>query len=724
MNSLDWKFTWYTDWEEILNPEFMQQWQQWLDLAKLSHVFYHPLIAEAWINTYRPLRNLKPFFCKAESEGNLFFLPLILWTKNWKNGFQRVLEPIGATDFDYHDPIWAGGSDTSVFHSYWEVFITEIKRKFRFKADMISLPGMRFKGISGGWVEEDTICIYNDLTAYHSEELLLQSLNASLRGDIRRQIRRLEEQGVVTLHQYRSHSQPEIQPSFNRFLTTHSERWPHAYKAPGFHAELLKKALDSGVVSYSELRLNGTSISWHLGFLWHSHYYYYMPAIEPVYSKFSPGKIHLYYLLVECIQRGITVFDHLRGKEDYKGQWSENFAHIYCYKHYGTSIPSRLRNFIALKAKKFVLELPAVKPNHVLNSEHEIVTQTTQKNPFKVIRKLSWREIFSPEFQEKWLYFYTLNPENQVFFHPSLCRAWVETYDSLRNIKPLFYLITWDNKEVLIPLILWKRNWKHVGHKLIKPIGHGDFDYSDPLSNTLLSKDEWQKCWSAVINDIQAGQSYDCISIRNLHERSIGTEMNWVRNEVCPYIDIGNCKNLKSFISQLPAKRAKDLRRRSRRLNEAGKVQINNFTSAEQEEALSELEIMLQIHSEHWPNAYKAPGFHANLIKYGLEAGTVHFSTFSLDGKTISWRLGFILGKRYYSYMPAYIQEYADFSPGKLHLLECIGYAIEHGCTVFDMLRGNEEYKSEWATGSDSIGIFKIGKSSLPSKIKNTMIKK
>lgn len=719
----DWKFTWFESWEIVLSPEFISQWEKWFGIAQMSHVFYHPQIALAWIKTYREIREISPFFCKAECNGNLFFIPLILWRKNWKNAFQRQLEPLGASDYDYHDPIWIGGNTSIDFGLFWDAFIHEIKIKFHKKADSIVLPGMRHSGNGLGWKEEDTICIYNDLTASSTEQLMLQSLNASLRGDIRRQIRRLEEQGALSFYKHNDIKDQITKQNFELFLQLHTERWPNAYKAPDFHANLLKNGLAEGLVDFTELRLNEIPISWHLGFLWQNHYYYYMPVIAPAFARYSPGKIHLYYLLKECISKGMTVFDHLKGQEDYKGQWSNNYAHIYSFSQYSLHFQSRLRNHLATRVRSGISKiLKAEQISNIKFKKNE--NETSSQRNVRVQCITDWSDIQSHEFQTKWLDFYKQNTDNHVFFHPSLSMAWIETYLKLRDIKPLFYLLSWDEKEVLMPLVFWKKNWKHLRQKAIKPIGHNDFDYADPLTNSSLTASEWNKVWGLILNDIKQTQKYDKIAIRNIHQECSGNDYSWSAEEFCPFIDLKAFSTLSDFFNSLPGKQAKELRRRYRRLNEIGKVELHHFTATEVQEALGELTQMLQAHSMHWPKAYKAPGLHSNLVKKGLEAGTLHFSVLKLDGNTISWRIGFMQGKRYYSYMPAYLQLYANYSPGKLHQIECIGYAIEHGCHVFDMLRGNEAYKSEWASGEWPVGSIRTernnnlrkGINSIPSK--------
>ena len=98
-------FEWITDWDTIYSQKFQEKWLKLHQKAFNSHVFFHPALCTAWIDTYRPIRNLQPLFCIAKQEHTTIFLPLVLWKKNWKNAFQKIVISVGYSDFDYHDAL-------------------------------------------------------------------------------------------------------------------------------------------------------------------------------------------------------------------------------------------------------------------------------------------------------------------------------------------------------------------------------------------------------------------------------------------------------------------------------------------------------------------------------------------------------------------------------------------------------------------------------------------
>ena len=84
-------FEWITDWDTIYSQEFQEQWLKWHETAVNSHVFFHPGLCMAWLETYKAFRNLKPLFCIAKYEHTTVFLPLVLWKKIGKMHFKKWL---------------------------------------------------------------------------------------------------------------------------------------------------------------------------------------------------------------------------------------------------------------------------------------------------------------------------------------------------------------------------------------------------------------------------------------------------------------------------------------------------------------------------------------------------------------------------------------------------------------------------------------------------------
>lgn len=294
-------------------------------------------------------------------------------------------------------------------------------------------------------------------------------------------------------------------------------------------------------------------------------------------------------------------------------------------------------------------------------------------------------------------------PAVHVFAQPSLARAWIETYRPLRNIQPRFIIASREGCEVFLPLVLWRRNWKNGWVRVLLPLGHGDFDYHDPLVVGKWNNSEQTLYWKEIVNHIgtRFGREFDRLEISGIHGQ--GNADGWIASDTCPYCDLLPFSDLAGFLSTVHKSLRNDLSRQQRRLSARGAVRMHIYHNSDTAGILCALETFLKHHNRRWPNAYKAPHLHMNLVKRTAVENILHFSELRLDEKAISWHLGFVSRETFYYYMPAYDVDYRDFSPGKIHLLYCVGDALSRGLSSFDHLRGEENYKNGWATQVDRL---------------------
>lgn len=355
-----WTFECIIDWETIWSEDFIKKWQTWLEQSWSGHVFFHPALVKAWVETYRPLQDISPLFLIAMCGDMTVFIPLVLWKRNWKNAFLREIIPVGYSDFDYHDPIIVGKRENFEKDDFWSSLLEGLGL-LGLSYDSVNITGIRTElaGTGQNW-QGDEICPYCDISNFTTPEEFLPSLKQSLRGDLRRQIRRLQEQGELSYHVYSPHDLAESLVILPEFLAFHAKRWPNAYKAPYFHENLLRQGLKEGIVHFSELRLDGTPISWHLGFVDRDRFYYYLPLIDPAFSKLSPGKVHLLKNVEEAIRLKLSVYDHLRGEESYKSGWTNEIEKLHNFVRRKNTVSSKVKLFMVDKLKPLIVHnIPA-----------------------------------------------------------------------------------------------------------------------------------------------------------------------------------------------------------------------------------------------------------------------------------------------------------------------------------------------------------------------------
>jgi CelD/BcsL family acetyltransferase involved in cellulose biosynthesis len=340
------KFEWITDWETIWSEPFQTQWLEWMEHSENAHIFFHPAMAKVWVDTYMPLRDIRPLFCSATEGENTIFLPLMLWNKNWKNAFEKAIVPIGYSDFDYHDPIVVG-VDLNNLERFWKAFFEEVESRWKNSFDTITIDGIRKNaiGLSQQWKEIE-VCPYIDLSVFSDSDLFLQSLKKNLRQDTKRRVRRLEENDDVTFQVFTENELAQALQTLPDLLDHHIQRWPNAYKAPHFHENLIKALLPKGLLHFSRICIGTKTISWRIGFIYKTRYYSYMPAFDIEYNQYSPGKVHLFYCIDDAIKRGLKTYDQLRGAELYKNEWTNTVDSVWTYHissdRFSTSLKTKL----------------------------------------------------------------------------------------------------------------------------------------------------------------------------------------------------------------------------------------------------------------------------------------------------------------------------------------------------------------------------------------------
>jgi len=346
-----WRFHSIDSWEDVWSSENVERWEDVLQQSPNAHVFFHPKLVKVWVDTYLPLRYLKPIFIWAEDDtSNLGFLPLVLWRRNWKNAFMRSIIPIGYSDFDYHDPVFLHRIDDPI--SFWKQVTEFIRQHYSYDELLIDGITESMIGESSVWKRDD-LCPSLSLDGFYDEASLLNFLKTSLRGDIRRQMRRLNEQGGLQFHVYQRTD--EVWTTFDEFMKEHQLRWPNAYKAPMFHRNLIERGINEGLVHFSSLDVASRPVAWHLGFIYKERFYYYMPVGKHEFTQYSPAKVHLYHLVRWTIENHYAVFDHLRGDENYKAGWSNDQQYVYSTSINGNRLFSSAKQTITKLGRKLIV---------------------------------------------------------------------------------------------------------------------------------------------------------------------------------------------------------------------------------------------------------------------------------------------------------------------------------------------------------------------------------
>ena len=184
----------------------------------------------------------------------------------------------------------------------------------------------------------------------------LKRFRKKQKSDTLRQIKRLSELGQLefgVLPAGDSRSEPLLEAFFAQ------KRWRFQISGvhgvlfqPGYEEFYRDQALHNDQVHLSYLSLDGAIIATHVGYLYRDRFYYLMPSYDHNFAGYSPGRVLTYYLIRECFDRGVKVFDFCFGRDDYKYEWTDSDVPETCFV--SNNLGGRL--FISVKKAKISLD--------------------------------------------------------------------------------------------------------------------------------------------------------------------------------------------------------------------------------------------------------------------------------------------------------------------------------------------------------------------------------
>ncbi len=194
-------------------------------------------------------------------------------------------------------------------------------------------------------------------------------------------------------------------------------------------------------------------------------------------------------------------------------------------------------------------------------------------------------------------------------------------------------------------------------------------------------------------------------------------ERGWGLSEdttaVCPYIDLSG-QTWASYLAGLgPAHRA-NLKRRLRNLTRSSELL---FTEAKSEQERREfLGHLIDLHNLRrrelgGSETFHTPGlraFHEEFSALARERGWLRLCLLRLDRTPAAALYGFRYGRTFYFYQSGFDPAYGKHSVGLVAMGLTIRKALEEGAAEFDLLHGNERYKSLWARQHREIGRLEI----------------
>jgi CelD/BcsL family acetyltransferase involved in cellulose biosynthesis len=151
------------------------------------------------------------------------------------------------------------------------------------------------------------------------------------------------------------------------------------------------------------------------------------------------------------------------------------------------------------------------------------------------------------------------------------------------------------------------------------------------------------------------------------------------------------------YLGRLSKKDRHELRRKLRRLDSGGDIDLRVVTEpAEASELLDTLFHLMRISSHHKEEFLDRPGMEAffrEMVSVMAHERMLRFYLLTLDREPVASVLNFDLGGVLYMYNSGYDPQYSHYGVGLMSKALLLKDAVESGRTCVDFLRGDEAYK-------------------------------
>ncbi len=166
------------------------------------------------------------------------------------------------------------------------------------------------------------------------------------------------------------------------------------------------------------------------------------------------------------------------------------------------------------------------------------------------------------------------------------------------------------------------------------------------------------------------------------------------QNGVAPFLPLPS--TWEAYLATLPSKSRHEIKRKARKLaEEAGEFRI---VTADGQTMIALLDRFVELHrmSEGPKGVFMVPGMEIFFRRLGeafCADGVFRLTFIEVGGELAAGTIGFVWGGTSYLYNSAFDRSWGNLAPGMVLVAEDIRLAIEEGCTGFDLLKGDYEYK-------------------------------
>ena len=207
----------------------------------------------------------------------------------------------------------------------------------------------------------------------------------------------------------------------------------------------------------------------------------------------------------------------------------------------------------------------------------------------------------------------------------------------------------------------------------------------------LLDRNDWQEAdlrglpedsgWLSDLRDAAAGHGLEVVETED-------------QNGVAPFLELPPTWD--EYLAQIPSKLRHEIRRKAKKLEaETGPFRVETATD---ETLIPLLDRFVELHrmSEGPKGVFMVPGMEIFFRRLGqtfCERGVFRLTFIRVRDELAAGTIGFSFEGTYSLYNSAFDRQWQQLAPGMVLVAEVIRQAIDEGCSIFDLLKGDYAYK-------------------------------
>ncbi len=290
--------------------------------------------------------------------------------------------------------------------------------------------------------------------------------------------------------------------------------------------------------------------------------------------------------------------------------------------------------------------------------------------------------------------------EGNLFLTPEWYFSWLEAFG--RDFVPRLVLCRNGSAVVGVLPLVQERAWPRA----LRFAGDASADRTAPLSSgdrTSVEQAMFTAAGLAASSILVLGHlepaAAQAPALRNLHQVR-------ARPARLPYATIAD--GWDAYLARRSRNFRADLKRKERSLRAEHTVEFRR-THAEHE-LEGDLAAFFRLHDQRWEprggstsSTDRVRAFLKDVSARARAAGWLRLWQLTADGEPAASFLGWSLGPTYSYYLAGFDPKLSKHSPGTVLLAHTIRDAIADGCSRYDLLLGDEQYKERFADGVESV---------------------